>query len=205
MTTEFTLGATYACPLDMIDAGNELMYLIGYGPGDRKTFFVRKAEDGTDDPWLDADGNPFAVANGRYKQEWVNRLAADLDTYPVPEWAEDVDLALAKAAQKELQLVPQEGEPAPRTIMNPLAIRVQLIGLNPETAQYGGTSPEFGPFTSPAGWVFFLRRVGTRIDVGFDFDPDIYPDFWVPLENLIPGTDPIDELIESVERRRRYL
>jgi hypothetical protein len=108
--TEFVYRMTFACPVAYMNEANDLFMWIGYSGAERSTFFIKDDVDGNNDPWEDELGNKYAIARGRFKAEFADRLQADLTAYPIPPWCYDdqgtllIDTDAAMIAQEALTL-----------------------------------------------------------------------------------------------------
>ena len=93
MTTEYTYRATIAAPEAMIDSANQLALCLGQSAADDQTFRVANYQD--------SQGGLYAVASTVAKPNFVTGAQSQL---VAPEFAPDVDLSAARAAQARLSI-----------------------------------------------------------------------------------------------------
>jgi hypothetical protein len=127
MTPKFTLRVTIVVPEAMIAQANALALVLGRGPADVNTFKQANFQD--------TPGNRYAVASTVAREIFVTAAGSPL---VAPDFAPDVDLALAGQAQAMLTIYDPVENPATASPTHILTIihedsqlALQLAGVTP--------------------------------------------------------------------------
>lgn len=210
--TDFIYGTEIACPLSLVNEANDLwMWARGYGPGDQETFKVRTDDAGNPDPYLDDNGNPYAVITSRWKKETLAVIASDLTKLPIPDYCYDVDGKLlidpqaAQLAQDSLALINEDNSQADIVDLisqaGPGYIFVGITGYVPGDV---GPDTRIGPIDLTVGGqtiTFWIRGVAGQRWIGIDWNGDRVPDIWIQDNGPLSSFDPTTRKVVKEARK----